>query len=267
VTKGLFNHLVLVILAIFMMGPIVWMFVLSMKPETAILGPPLDPFEPTSAHYINLFEQFGFGRAIQNSLIVALAVLAITIPVASLAGYGLSRFPIPGAQWILVFILFCKIIVPAILLLPLYEIMKTLGLLNTIAGIVLGHLSWQLPFAILIMESFCEGMPKEIEEAAWLDGFSRFETFWKIVFPLMAPGIAVVGLFTFGGSWGEFLFAVSFAYGSSLRTGPVQISLMTTTYKVYWGELAASGILWSIPIIIIAVLFHKHMTRGIKLGF
>jgi len=265
--KGLLNYLILVILVIFMMSPIVWMFVLSMKPETAILGPPLDPFEPTSAHYINLFGQFGFGRAIQNSLIVALVVLAITIPVASLAGYGLSRFPIPGVQWILVFILFCKIIVPAILLLPLYEIVKTLGLLNTIAGIVLGHLSWQLPFAILIMESFCKGMPKEIEEAAWLDGFSRFETFWKIVFPLMAPGIAVVGLFTFGGSWGEFLFAVSFAYGSSLRTGPVQISLMTTTYKVYWGELAASGILWSIPIIIIAVLFHRHMTRGIRLGF
>jgi ABC-type glycerol-3-phosphate transport system permease component len=265
--KGVLNYTVLLFLIIFMMGPIVWLAILSFKPDAAILGEPFAPFQPTLIHYANLFSQFGFTTAIQNSLIIASIVLVITLPTAALAAYGLSRYPPRGTQLILVFILFCRIIVPAILVLPLYDIISLLNLKNTIAGIVLGHLSWQLPFAILILHSFIEEVPKQMEEAAFLDGAGRFGTFWRIVFPQLAPGIAVVSLFAFGGSWNEFLFAVSFASSSSLRTGPVAISVMTTEYKVYWGELAAGGILWSIPMIILSVVFNKYMTKGVRLGY
>jgi len=260
------RYIVLAILIIYTMSPIVWLGILSIKPEPAILGDPFAPFTPTSEHYLTLFDHFRFGPATGNSLIIAFIVLAITVPISSMAAYGMSRFPFPGVQWIMVFLLFCKIIVPAILVLPLWAIVDMLGLRGSIWGVVLGHLAWSLPFAILILDSFFAEIPKTMEEAAWLDGCSRWKTLWKIVFPSIAPGIAIVCLFTFGTSWGEFLFAVTFTT-VSMRTGPVQIALMTTDYKVWWGALAASGIYWSIPIIVIAILFNRHMTRGLRLSF
>jgi len=263
--KEKWRYAVTIILICWMLFPIVWLAFLSIKPESAILGDPFAPFNPTCDHYLTLFARFRFGEATLNSLAIALAVLAITIPVASLAAYGLTRFPFPGVQWVMIFLLFCRILIPSILVLPLYQIVNLLNLRGTIWSIVLGHLAWSLPFAIILLNSFLAEMPKEMEEAAWLDGLSRWKTFLKIVFPLMAPSVATVGLFTFGVSWGEFLFAVSLT-AVTARTGPVQISMMTTEYKVWWGALAASGIYWSTPIIIIALLFNKWMTRGLRLS-
>jgi len=264
--KNVGTYIALAILVVFILAPVVWLAVLSIKPETAILGAPFAPFTPTLEHYVTLFEQFRFGPATQTSLLIAAIVLGITLPISSLAAYGLARFQFRGIGAILVWLLFCRIMVPAILVLPMYDLISFLGLMGSVWGIVLGHLAWSLPFAILILQSFCQGMPKIIEEAAWLDGLSRWRTFWRIVFPLMGPGIAIAGLFTFGTSWGEFLFAVAFTT-NVVRTGPVQISLMTTDYKVWWGALAASGIYWSIPMIVVAVMFNRHMTRGLRLGF
>lgn len=244
--------------------PFVWLAVLSIKPEAEIVSNPLSAFTPTFENYILLFSKFRFDIALQYSIIVSLIVLAIALPVASMAAYGFSRFPFPGIQWIFIFLIFCRTIVPAILVLPMFQLINWLNLRDTVWGIVLGHLAWNLPFNILLLYSFLAEVPKTIEEAAWLDGASRWMTFWRIRFPLMAPSVGVAGLFTFGTSWGEFLFAASFST-TEIRTGPVQMSLMMGQYKVYWGALAASGIFWTIPVIFMSLLFSKYMTRGLKI--
>jgi multiple sugar transport system permease protein len=122
---------------------------------------------------------------------------------------------------------------PSILVLPLYQVFSTLGLLDTIWSIVLGHLAWVLPFSTLLLHSFLEEFSKEVEEAAQLDGLGVWGIFWKIVFPLLAPAVGVVGIFAFASSWGEFLFAVSFSR-TNIRTGPVQISLTISEYRIWW---------------------------------
>jgi len=256
----------LILIVIVILSPIAWLFVLSIKPEAAIMSSPFGPFEPTFENYVAIFERFRLDVATQTSLLIVFIVLAITVPISTLAAYSLSRFPFRGAQWILIFLVFCRMMVPSILILPLFQVISILGLRDTIWGVVLGHLSWTLPFAILILHGFCEEMPRDVEEAAQLDGLGVWGIFWKIVFPLMAPGVGVASLFTFGTSWGEFLFAVAFST-VDVRTGPVQISLMTTQYKVWWGALAASGIYWSIPMMVMAILFNRYMTRGLRLGF
>jgi multiple sugar transport system permease protein len=258
-----FANIVLIIVVMIIVLPFIWLFILSIKPEYLIVTNPLSSFSPTLENYIVLFDHFGFGIALQYSTVIALLTLAISLPIASLASYGLSRFPFTGIQWVFIFLMFCRTIVPAVLVLPLFQLINLLNLRDTVWGIVLGHLAWNLPFNILLLYSFLAEVPKTIEEAAWLDGASRWTTFWRIRFPLMAPSVGVAGLFTFGTSWGEFLFAASFST-TEVRTGPVQMSLMMGQYKVWWGALAASGIFWSIPVIIMSFLFSKYMTRGLK---
>lgn len=264
--KDTFNRLVLTLLLIIMLGPIIWLFVLSIKLESAIVGNPIGPFNPTFEHYYNMFVQFKFSDATFVSTLIALFVLMFTLPVASLAAYGLSRFPFKGSKWFFIFLLFCRMVVPAIIILPMYKFFSTLGLKGTIWPIVFGHLSWTLPFAILILQSFCEEMPKDMEEAARLDGLSDWGVFWKIAFPLMAPGIAVIGVVTFSTSWNEFLFAAAFST-AYLKTGPVLISSMITEWAIYWGPLAASGIYWSTPIVVVAILFNRRLIRAFTLRY
>lgn len=260
------SSVVLILSILVILAPFAWLVVLSFKPEHLIVRDPLCPFTPTLENYMVLFTRFGFIPATQYSIIIALLTLAISIPIASLAAYGLSRFPFPGFQWFVIFLTFCRSIVPAILVLPMFDLINFLGLRDTVWGIVLGHLAWNTPFNILLLYSFLVEVPKEIEEAAWLDGASRWTAFWRIRFPLMAPSVGVAGAFTFGTSWGEFLFAAAFST-TTIRTGPVQMSLMMGQYKVWWGALAASGVYWSIPIIIVSLLFSKYMTRGLRVGF
>jgi len=258
--------IIMILTILVILAPFAWFAVLSFKPEHLIVRDPLSPFTPTLDNYVSIFTRYGFLEATQYSIIIACLTLAISLPIASLAAYGVARFPFPGFRLFIIFLAFCRAIVPAILVLPMFDLINLLGLRDTVWGIVLGHLAWSTPFNILLLYSFIVEVPKEVEEAAWLDGASRWTTFWRIRFPLMAPAVGTVGIFTFGTSWGEFLFAAAFST-TAIRTGPVQMSLMMGQYHVAWGALAASGVYWSIPIIIVSLLFSRYMTRGLRVGF
>jgi ABC-type glycerol-3-phosphate transport system permease component len=211
-----------------------------------------------------LFSHFNFGAAFTNSIMTAITSTILTLCLAILAAYGFSRYRFKGSTALLLFLVFVRMCVPASLLVPLYEVLDAFNLINTPIAIIIGQLTWTVPFSIWLLKGFFDELPKELEEAAYVDGASTLRMIRSIVIPIAIPGIAVATIFAFMTSWMEFLFSVSFA--TSYKVSTTCIASMITRYKVYWGEIAAGGLIFSIPSIIVAAAFQQYFIRGLTVG-
>jgi multiple sugar transport system permease protein len=259
-------YIILAVVLIVYMSPILWLFSQSIKREVDIFSiPPVwIPSQPTFQNYAELFNFFGFGTALANTITVTGTTLIITLALAIPAAYGLSRYKFPGSKILLLIIVACRMIVPPALLVPLYSVLNALGLINSPIAIVVGHLTWTLPLGIWLLIGFFDTLPEDIEEAAMMDGMSTLQLIARVVLPVSAPGIAVVSLFTFMTSWNEFMFASIFA--TSYRVGGTAIAGMVSTYKIWWGDIAAGGLIFSIPMIIVAIVAQKYIVQGLTYG-
>jgi len=264
--------LIIIILTFMILGitlfPILWMFSSSLKPEGTILSTSITwiPKKITLTNYKDLFDRFYFQKYLRNSIIIAVSATIISIMFGVVAAYGFSRYNFPGSSAFLFFVILVKFFTPAALVIPLYNMMDWLGLSDTLLSIIIGITALNLPFVIFIMKAFFDDFPKELEEAAMVDGMTPLRTLVSIVIPLSMPSIVTVTLFSFSLGWNDFLFGLSFS--QTIKSMPVTVAIanMNTGFKIYWGAMMAGGTILSIPILLITLTFQKYFIRGISMG-
>ena len=262
--KVALNFIVLLIL-IFILFPLVWLFLTSIKPDIiAFKMPPVWIFKPTIKNYISVIDNAFFDSYI-NSLIIATGTTIVTLVLGIPGAYLLSRYKFKGKEAMGTWILLVRMAPPVAFILPLYLLLRALGLINNFLGMIITYLIITLPFCIWILRGFFQNVPIELEESAAIDGCSRRRTLFRIVMPLVLPGITTCAILSFIMSWNEFLYALILS-GNSTRTAPIMIQGFITFEGINWGELSAAGILVTLPVIIFTILVRKGFIKGLMMG-
>ncbi len=246
--------------------PLAWMVSASLKTDFLIYArPPRWLFHPTFVSYHRVLYEIPFVRYFLNSLVVASGTTVGGLVLASLAAYGFARFPFPGAGVVRFLILVTRMVPRVALVVPYFLMMIRAGLLDTRAGLVLAYISFALPFAIWLLVGFFEDVPREVEEAALVDGCSTLRSFLVITVPLAAPGIVVTSIFTFLLAWNEFLFALVLS-GVHAKTLPVVIAGFNTDVGPLYNDMSAAATIVMIPTILLTLILQRHVVRGLTLG-
>lgn len=260
---------VLTVFALLMLVPMAWMLVTSLKQDSDIFTTtPLEqPESLTLDHYANLFTDFHFGTSLVNSFIIGIATVVISVVVGGLAAYGFARYPWRGSGIALAFLMVARMVTPAALVVPLYVLMQQLGLLNSVTSVIVGVSVLNLPFVIWILKPFFEAVPKDVEEAAELDGLTPMRVFFRTVLPLAAPGIMTAILYSFLAGWTDLLFPMTFITDTASMPLTSALLQMQTGYRIYWGELMAGGIVLTLPPVILCFALQRYLLRGLRTGY
>jgi multiple sugar transport system permease protein len=250
--------------------PIYWIAANSFKYDIDIFSVPPQwlPANPTLKHYDAAFVQRPFLTYALNSLIIAVSTTIVAVVFGTLAGYALARFQYPG-KWryhISFWILSTRMMPPIVTIIPLYIAFNYLGMLNTKPAVIIAYTAFNLPFATWMMKSYFQDLPVELEEAAMVDGDTRWGAFLRIALPLARPGLAATAIFCLIISWNEFLLALVLTLTERSQTLPIGIAGRVTQYTTYWGEISAAGFTACIPIMIFAFIVQKHLVRGLSFG-
>lgn len=258
---------VLGIVVVLMMIPLVWMVVSSLKTDEEIFSttPLAMPTTWTLEHYGRLFEQFHFGPATISSLLIALATVVISVVLGGLAAYGFSRYPFRGAGLALGLLMLARMITPAALVVPLYVLLEPLR--NNVLSVIVGVSVLNLPFVIWLLKPFFDTVPREVEEAAMVDGLGRVRTFFRITIGLALPGIMTVVLYSFLAGWTDLLFPMTFITSEQAMPLTSGLLQMQTGYRIYWGELMAGGTYLTLPALVISLALQRYLLRGMRMGF
>jgi multiple sugar transport system permease protein len=254
---------VLVILAIIWILPILWAIDTSLKPEGETTAIPVSWFAShfTLDAYITTFATTNLPRWYFNSFLTSAIISIVTVILASMAAFAFSRVPFKGRS-ILFWIILAGIMVPIqILIVPLFTQMQSLGLVDTYWGIMLPQFA--SPIAVFIFKQYFDGIPKELEEAAIMDGASRWRVYWQIWMPLARPAIAAVAIFAFVISWNNFLWPFIVISGNNMMTVPVGLSTVQTSFGVRYAQIMASAVLAGIPVLIVFLFFQRQIVQGI----
>lgn len=252
--------------------PIYWIFVSSLQPLPILMRAEarLWPHEATLEHYIILFEaQYGvklFRLYIQNSLKVAISVALISTLIASTAAYGLSRYRFHGKEVLGRLMLFIYVFPTVVLITPIYRSLAKVGLIDTHIGLIILHTALTAPFATWLLWAFFDAIPKELEEAAAVDGASRGQSFFHVVLPLASPGILTAAIYSLVISWGEYMFAAILISSEDKKTVPLGLATYMTEQYIEWGQLLAGTVLAAIPIILIFMLLSRYFLKGFLEG-
>ena len=247
--------------------PMYWMVVSSITPDERLFGNlSLIPTRPVGEHYQALFTERRFWIPIINSLIVAGATTALAILIGVPAAYAIARFRFRGRQLIAAGILSISVFPQIAILSPLFLVLRAAGLIDTYPGLVLPYLTFSMPLAVWLMAAFFRQLPRDLEEAAVMDGASRLRAALEIMLPLAAPGIATTAILTFLYSWNEFLFALSFTLGPDRQTVPVAIALFRGQYQVPWGQVLAAAVVASLPVALVVLAFQRRIVSGLTAG-
>lgn len=267
-TRTILKYLSVIILLGLIILPFYWIFISSMKPTAELIRsvPTFVPEKWVFTHYENMFGAAKFNNYILNSFFVSLATMIITVILSTLGAYSIHRCNFPGKRFISNFILAVYIFPSVLLLIPLYGIMNKLNLINNLWSLVIINITLCAPFSVWLLRPFFSSIPYEIEEAAAIDGASKLKILYKIFFPLAAPGVAAIAIFSFLFSWTEFLFANVFILDEELKTLPVGLSRFITQYNVDWGLLNAGAVITAIPPLIIFAFVGKYFLKGLAAG-
>ncbi len=258
-------HIILITFSLIILLPLLWTIRTSFATEViAYEIPPRLIFHPTLKNYVLLFEENGFALKFYNSFVVAFVSTLISIPIASLGGYALARYK-PGGKVSRFLIIGTQMLPPIVLILPLFAIFSAAHLLNTRTGLTFSYMAFNLPFLVWILMGFFEGVPKELEEASLIDGASRLTSFFKVIFPIAAPGIMSAGVLSFIMCWNEFLFALVLT-GAETSTIPVALAALQTQRGVLIGKLSAGVVIANLPIVAISFFIQKYLVRGLSFG-
>ncbi|WP_158542652.1 carbohydrate ABC transporter permease [Phytoactinopolyspora halophila] len=252
---------------LFAIFPLYWMAITAIKPQEEIITP--DPVWWPSELVWDRFPQVidrGFGRYLRNSLIVTLGTTAIGLVVATLAGYALARFRIPLRKYLALIVLATQLFPVVVLLIPLFIVMRNFGLTGSLWGLIVAYLAFITPLMIWILRGFFLSVPNEMEEAALIDGCTRFGAMRRVVLPLAGPGIAAVSIFAWIAAWNEFLFALTFVRNESLRTLPVGLAFFVEQERVDHGAIMAGSLLFTLPVVVFFLFVHKRLTTGLVAG-
>jgi multiple sugar transport system permease protein len=246
--------------------PFWYMLITSLKPQSFIfeMPPRLWPREITLNNYTEALGKDLFGLYFANSLFVAVVTTVSTVFIASMLAYAFARLKFPGKETLFYVILLGMMIPPVMLIIPQFIIATNLKLFDTFAGLILVYITMNLSMNTFLLRGFFEGIPRDLEEAALIDGASEWGIFWRIILPLSGPGLAVVTIFTFLYSWDEFPWAHVAIKETTRRTLPVAIALFQSQHLTEWGQVFAASIVALIPVVIVFALFQRYFIRGIS---
>lgn len=264
---GLLRYLLLAIMLVFLLFPFYWTFVTSIKPESELYGQAVTywPRQASFDSYVKLFSEFKFLRPMGNSLVVAASTTAISLAVSLLAAYAFSRFRFRGRKAFMSLFLTNNMFPTVLLLIPLYAIMRKMGILYTPKALVLSYTTFTIPFAIWLLTGYLDDLPGSLEEAAMVDGANRAQAFLRIILPMLAPCVVATGAYVFMTSWNEYTFAVMFTNEAN-RTIPVALRNLIGQLGVQWGMLTAGGIITIIPVCIMFFFAQKRLIAGLTSG-
>jgi multiple sugar transport system permease protein len=257
-------------IVLFCLFPFYWMVNISLKTGPDLSGAALLPPNPTLNNYSSIFKNPDFTNGLRNSAIVALTVTILSLVFGSFAAYALARLKVRGKFWILAIVLSVSTFPPIAIAAPLFKLWTDIGLYDRPygVGLIIPYLTFALPLTVYILTSFFREIPKDLEEAALVDGATHFQAFYKVVIPLAAPGMATAAILTFIAAWNEFLFAITLTSSSDARTVPAAIAFFTgsTEHEVPLGTISAASVIISIPLIMLVLFFQKRIVAGLTAG-
>lgn len=255
-------------IVVFCLFPFYWLINTSLKTGADLSSANLVPPDPTLDNYTSIFKDSAFTMALRNSAIVAGSVTLLSLVIGSFAGYALARLHIPFKFLILAILLSISTFPPIAIAAPIFEIWTEIGLYNTYLGLILPSLAFGLPLTVYILASFFRDIPRELEEAALIDGATRFQAFRKIVVPLGAPGVVTAGLLVFIFAWNEFLFAITLTSTPERRPVPAAIAFFTgsTQFEIPLGTISAASVVVTVPLIVLVLIFQRRIVAGLTAG-
>jgi len=262
--------LAVTVIVIFCLFPFYWMINVSLKTGADLASSKLVPPNPSLAKYEAIFNNSNFTRALLNSAIVSITTTVLALVIGSFCAFALARLKFKGKFWLLALILSITTFPAIAIAAPIFKLWTDIGLFNAPFGLGLipPYLTFALPLAIYILTSFFKEIPKDLEEAALVDGATHFQAFRKVVIPLAAPGLATAGILTFIFAWNEFLLAVTLTASPEARTVPAAIGFFTgaTQFEVPLGTISAASVVISIPLIVMVLAFQKRIVAGLTAG-
>lgn len=262
------RHVLAILVALIIAAPFFWMLSTSLKTpeELARRFPTIFPRVLAVENYSEVLVQAKFARYFLNTSLVAAATTAISVTIAVLAGYSFARFRVPGGKALLLGILATQMFPAILLAIPLYQIMRTLGLIDELAGLVLVYTTFALPFSVWMLRNYFLTVPRELEEAAMVDGCTRMGALWGVVLPAARPGIAATAIYTLILSWNEFLYANTFISTSSKRTLSIGLQSLIGEYTTDWGLLMAGAVITTAPIVVFFLFIQRNLSQGLTSG-
>ena len=266
---AIFVYLTLGLAILLALFPFWWMLVTSLKRPVDIFSRvALWPQQITFGNYERLFSEFHFGPFLLNSIVIVAASVGISLVIGTLAAYALARFRLRfGVRPMTLYLVLLVRMLPGILLcIPLYIALAKWGLLNTRLGLILIYAGLNTSFVVWMMQSFLEEIPRDIEEAAMVDGDSRLTALWRVVVPLAAPGLIATAIFTVIATYNDFIIALTMTSTPAAQTIPVGVSTLIGKIEIQWGPMAAAGVVGALPIVIFALIVQRNFVRGLTFG-
>jgi multiple sugar transport system permease protein len=262
------HHLAALLIAAFVAAPLYWMAVSSLKgPEEIGAKPPaLWPDNATLDNYGQAFTDNNFGTYLLNSVLVSVVATALVLSLSAFAGYALARLPLRGKAPIMVSLLMISLFPTIALAAPLFLLMRDIGWLNSYQGLILVYTALNVPFAVWILRNFFLGIPKEMEEVAWVDGASPVRTVLSVILPQARPGMFTAAIFTFTACWTEFLIGLTLNTADQFRTMPVGLALFGSQFTVPYGTIFAAATVSVLPIALLVLVFRRAVVSGLTAG-
>ncbi len=263
--KSALKHAVLAHILIVVIVPVLWIIDVATSSGNSLFGGEMFA-APTGEHFANILGGDDFWIWARNSIIVSIGTTLLGLCLAIPAGYAFSRFRFKGRGAMMFAFLLVQMFPGIIILVPYFMVMKSLGLLNSALGLILAYSVTALPLCVWMLKGFFDTVPKELEEAALLDGCSQFGVFYRIILPLSLPAIAVTALFSFLAAWNEFLLALTFNTSDEMFTLPVGLASYISETNSAWGDFAAMSLLVAIPVVLLFIVFQKFLIEGLTAG-
>jgi len=270
--KDLVGHVVpygiLSVAAVSVLIPVMWMISTSLKDDTELFTTPPRwiPDEMTINAFLRVWSEYPFAQYFSNSIIVVGVSTLVSILFSSLAGYGMSRFEFKGKGSFLTFLLMTQMFPSIMLLIPFYKIMQSVGLVNTYAALILTYVSFTIPFCSWMMMGYFKSIPKELDEAAAIDGVSKLRTFLQVILPLALPGVVATSIFSFITGWNEYMFALVLTQSENMKTVPVGIGQLIGQYKILWNDMMAASLYAVVPLVVLFVFLQRYLISGMTSG-
>jgi len=253
----------------FAVVPLVWMVLTSVKTNLEITqDTSLIPQALTTANYVSLFSGREFGAYLTNSIIVTFVSVAVALILGTQAAYVLARFRLRGGmhRYVGFSLLMVRLLPPIVIIIPIFLVAQQVGLLNTRLSLIVVYAALNVTIVVWMMESFFREIPVDLEEAAMVDGDTRFTAFRRIVLPLAAPGLVATGIFAAITTYNEFLFALVLTSTPAAETMPIGAATLIGRINVDWGAMSAAGVVGALPIVIFSIFVQKHLVRGLTMG-
>lgn len=267
--RGLF-YLLVVFIIVYSVFPFYWAVISSFKTSDALFSanPSFLPIPFTLTHYQNVFSGAAFGRNLVNSLIVAGLSTLLSLVLGVLAAYALGRLRFPPKNAVLYLVLAMTMFPQVSVLSGMFVLLRQLGIFNTYWGLIFSYLLFTLPFTVWVLTGYFRGLPRELEEAAYVDGATPMQTLLRVMLPLTGPGLVTTGLLAFIAAWNEYLFALTFTIGNQAKTVPVVIASFggATPFEVPWGSIMAASVIVTVPLVILVLVFQQRIVAGLTAG-